>query len=242
MASISHSSHSPDGSILSSTLADPQPSSRRPGPPRYSARLRSGSITPATYGLDDLREPYPSIPPSTAAPSEYYYEDGDETSSIAAGSEATTRTNMTVTQATTPMPAGGCHQGSRRRSSRLASLPPGTLEQDPVLDAAYQLDGVALDANQSNSLEDISYEPIDDVDMLSSYGGGYSIAYSDPEEQRLALEQNAAEAARRERELRSLPGLPMDISGNFDGEAMRAWQAGLAASGAQIKSEPGIGL
>lgn len=217
-----------------------QPSSRKPGPPRYSTRLRSYSTATPCYGLGDLREPYPSIPPSNVAPSEY----DDETSSIAAGSEATVRTNATA------VPMSISSSGTRRRSSRLASLPPGTLEQDPVLDAAYQLDGVALDNRMhSDDLEEeISYEPLDDNDVDMACGS-YRIDYADPEEQRLALEQEAAEEARRQREheeeLMGLPRPPSDI-GSYDDEAMRAWQAGLAASGQhyvpEIKREPGVAI
>lgn len=103
-----------------------------------------------------------------------------------------------------------------RRSSRLASMAPEG-EHDALMDATTQLHGVEL-ASVAASQD----EPLDDVDMSSMI-----IDYEDPEEARLAEEQEARERAwRHEDAIRHLPSPPRDYG---DGFGVR-----------RIKKEPGL--
>lgn len=178
-----------------------KPSSRKPRPPRYSVRAsRSASTAPDyAYGANDVRHTPLAPVASTAA------SDVGETQS-AADSWVTTAESDANSAKTV------------RRSSRLASLPPGHLEDvyehehDAVLDAASRLSGVALsEAGGAN-----------DVDMSS-----INIQYVDPEEARLAHEQEQAER-QRQRALEALPSPPHEY----------ALRGSVGLDGRRIKSEP----
>ncbi|PWN20641.1 hypothetical protein BCV69DRAFT_194878 [Microstroma glucosiphilum] len=166
-----------------------KPSSRLPGPPRYSARrstsLAAQGLAPQ-YGLNDLREPDGSIRyfPSTAANSEAGESCGGET----------VYSNVTYTQQNP-------QQRGLRRSSRLASLPPGSLDeegrhhQEQVRATAHRLAEVELHPlveMQEQQQNGIDAEENEDVDMSSMI-----LDYEDEEETRLAHEQMRREGQRR---------------------------------------------
>jgi hypothetical protein len=168
-----------------------KPSSRLPGPPRYSARrstsLAAQGLAPQ-YGLNDLREPDGSIRyfPSTAANSEA----GESCSG------ETVQSNVTYTQQ-------NHQQRGLRRSSRLASLAPGALDeevrqhQEQIRATAHRLAGVELHPSaegeeQQQQQEGMEAGENEDVDMSSMI-----LDYEDEEETRLAHEQMRREGERR---------------------------------------------
>lgn len=178
------------------------PSSRPPAPLRYSVRARSRGtdVSEALYGANDLRESTYTAsvhyPPSSHAGSVIgnneldFATQWDEEASISGETE---RTEMSGTNVMRPL----------RRSSRLASLPPGHSHQDEEQERQVALTAQRLrEVELAHQGEPLMHHPYhhqhqgsgetEDVDMSSTL----LIDYADPEEARLAREYEERERQR----------------------------------------------